>query len=495
MNDHHRTDAGQGQGSSGSGYLDVLRARLSLAELHRDQGGQSIVYMVMVIFLLACFTFMVINSGNLLHDKLQLQSAVDSSALSGTTWVARAMNLNSMMNIFMTMLLAEEMYMKSVLWTATTAVIMGPTIESFWLGVCYTTGVCTPSTEVPIDTYELYPVLFDAQDNEDFIWDLMETLSNVEEGVHVGMTAASGAEALMMGVANGADVAVLYPPSIPEEQGELQDLCEATLDGSVGGYLESEYSMGGGLADAMAAVGGFEYNDRIRNLASGLLSNFFGKEGPLWGEMQVPYHAFWASTAPYHFTNVMFVMALRARYAVMCGGGDFGPPAVNFTIPAEWWCFFCPDNHIEIPNPYHFLGAAYSALDSSNPNVTPYMLPDDWKQRSRYYAFAYKSSADVRASFLPDVFNNDLGDNFGMLTIAQANIYNPHSEGGLFSPHWRTHLAPVELGPNALTDVAGGVLGGIGGSAGLPIDPGAAAGLVSMVGAFADSPFEDLLAH
>ena len=475
------------------GALQAFRQRAS--GLHRDQEGQSIVYMVMIMFLLACFTFMVINSGNLLHDKIQLQSAVDSSALSGTTWVARAMNLNSMMNIFMTMLLAEEMYMKAVLWTATTAVILSPSIEAFWLGVCYTTGVCSPSTEVPIDTFELYPILFEAQDNEDFIWDVMETLSNVEEGVHVGMIAASGTEAFLMGAANGADVAFMYPPSIPEEQGELQDLCDATLNGADGGYHETEYSMGGSLADAVSAIGGFEYNDKIRNLASGLLGGFFGLEGPLWGELQLPYHAFWASTAPYHFTNVMFVMSLRARYSVMCGGSDFGPPQVSMDIPAEWWCFFCPDNHFEIPNPYTFLGAAYAALDSSNPNVTPYMLPSDWREKSKYYAFAYKSSADVRASYIPDVFRNDLGDTFGMMTIAQANIYNPHSAGGLFSPHWRTHLAPVELGPGALSDVAGGLAGGVSGSSGVPVDPAAIEGLLSMVSAFAGSPFEDLLAH
>jgi hypothetical protein len=171
---------------------------------------------------------------------------------------------------------------------------------------------------------------------------------------------------------------------------------------------------------------------------------------------------------------------------------------MGFEIPAEWWCFFCPDNRIEIPNPYYFLGAAYAALDSSNPNVTPYMLPSNWEQRARYYAFAYKTSDDVRASFLPAVFRNDLGDNFGMLTIAQANIYNPHSEGGLFSPHWRTHLAPVEFGPGQAGEVASSISAAfntVAGGGGTPTDPSAVAGLIGLVTAFAGSPFEDLIAH
>ena len=52
---------------------------------HRDESGQSIVYLVLIMFLLACFTFMVINSGALLHDKMQAQSAADSADLSGST--------------------------------------------------------------------------------------------------------------------------------------------------------------------------------------------------------------------------------------------------------------------------------------------------------------------------------------------------------------------------------------------------------------------------
>ena len=218
------------------GSPDLLeRLRLRIGGLHSDQGGQSIVYMVMVMFLLACFTFMVINSGALLHDKMQAQSAADSAVLSGSTWMARGMNLNSMMNIFMTMLLAEEMYMKAVLWTATTAVIISPTIEAFWLGVCYTTAVCSPSLEVPFDTFELFPILFEAQDNEDFIWDVMETLSNVEEGVHEGMIVAAELEAVEIarGLVN-EPANVVNPVRMAEEVATLDNICHGRLDLGVG---------------------------------------------------------------------------------------------------------------------------------------------------------------------------------------------------------------------------------------------------------------------
>ena len=102
-----------------------------LNDVHEDEGGQSIVYIALILFLLACFTFMVINSGALLHDKMQVQSAADAAVLSGSTWIARAMNLNSMMNIFMAMLLAQEIYLKAVFWTALTALLLTPAIEAF----------------------------------------------------------------------------------------------------------------------------------------------------------------------------------------------------------------------------------------------------------------------------------------------------------------------------------------------------------------------------
>jgi hypothetical protein len=470
-------------------WMDRLKARIR--GFNSDESGQSIVYLVLIMFLLACFTFMVINSGALLHDKMQVQSASDSAVLSGSTWMVRAMNLNSMMNILMAMCMAELIFMKAVYWTALTALILSPIIEAFWLAVCLTTGTCNPAVEVVFDTFELFPILFDSDENEDFMWDCMETLTDVEAGVHASLPVVAELESVRMAMMNGAGFGIMYPPTIPEEEGELQDLCECVYSGMPGGYSEVMYSAFGSLTTALGEIGGFQYAGDMRNMAYDLVSGFLGIDGPLWGELQIPYHIFWADTAPYHFTNVMFIMAVWARYAVMCGG-SFPPNSLSFEVDAAWWCFFCDDNEITIPNPAYYLGAAFAFLESGNPNVKPMMLVDDWEEQRNYYGFAYKTPEDIQAHFIPDVFQNTYGDSVGMITVAQAQIYNPHVEGGMFSPHWRTHLAPVQLS-SGTAEAAGGYVGGAPASG--EGDPGAVGGLLSTINSLTGDGIDGLMAH
>jgi hypothetical protein len=469
-------------------WMERLRDRL--VGFHRDEQGQSIVYLVLIMFLLACFTFMVINSGALLNDKVLAQGAADSAVISGSTWVVRAMNLNSMMNILMAMLMAQEIYMKAVFWTALTAVILSPAIEAFWLGVCVTTGTCNPAVEVIFDTIELWPVLFETEDHEDFIWDIMETLSDVEEGVHIGFSAAAFGESVRIAMMNHVGFGGMYPFTVPEEQGELQDLCECTLSGAPSGYNEIIYSGAGSILTAVSEIGGFSYAGDLRDIAANLIQGFLGLGGPLWGEMQVPYHVFWASTAPYHFTNIMFILAVWARYSVMCGGG-FGPSSINFEIDAAWWCFFCDDNNISIPNPFSYLGAAFAFLETGNPNVQPYMLVDDWEDKRNYFGVAYKTGDDIKAHYLPEVFRNPMGETTGMLTLSQAQIYSPHEDDGLFGPHWRTHMTPLKI-----SEIGDDIFGGLFSSpmpADAGVDPsasgGAMANLFSVTGAGVDALF------
>ncbi len=469
----------------------IVRARQRLANVHRDEGGQSIVYIALILFLLACFTFMVINSGALLHDKMQAQSAADAAVLSGSTWIARAMNLNSMMNIFMAMLLAQEIYLKAVFWTALTALLLSPAIEVFWGAVAVMTGQFQIPADAFVDSFQLPGVLMATEDDEDFIWDIMETLSDVEENVDNLFPWIAEIESARLAMKNGAAFGIMYPPSIPETQGELTDLCSCTMSGeNAGGYNEIQYSLGGSLAAAVDEISGFSYAGDFRDLASDILAAV-GLGGPLWGEMQIPYHAFWAQKAPYHFTNIMFIMAVWARYAVMCGG-SFGPSSVNFEVDAPGWCLWCDDENFSIPNPFYYLGAFFAFLDSGNPNVQPFKLDDDWEDKRDYYGFAYKTPDDIAARFIPDVFQNTYGDTVGMITVAQAQIYSPHSDGGLFSPHWRTHLAPVTMGSDTANAAAGWIPGAGSTSEGAP---GGVGGLVGSLAGLAGSGIDAIIAH
>jgi hypothetical protein len=472
-----------------SDSLERLRRRL--VGFRRDDSGQSIVYLVLMMFLLACFTFMVINSGALIHDKMQVQSASDSAVLSGTTWIARGMNLNSMMNIFMALSMAELIYMKAVYATAAAALI-SPTIHAFWAQACLTTLKCVPEPVLLAEYGTLLGTLLEADQSADFMKDIMETLSQVEQGVHFEMPVVAEAESVRMAMLNGAGFGIMYPPAIPEEEGAMSDLCGTVLDGAAGGYEESEYLGAGGFTAALGAISGFNYSAEQFAFASALTAQFFGKEGPLWGEMQLPYQMHWSSTAPHHFTNVMFVMAVQSQYSVMCGG-TWPPPVIPYTIPVGPWCFLCTPPTMNITNPANGLGAAWSFLGAGNPNVAPMMLSSDFASQSNFYGFAYKTPADVQAKFIPAVFQNTYGDSVGMLTIAQAQIYNPHIEGGMFSPHWRTHLTPVVLEGSTAEGAATYLLSSSFASMGA--DPTAISGLLAVVQSITGGGIEDLLAH
>jgi hypothetical protein len=472
-----------------SDFLERIRTRC--VGFRRDESGQSIVYLVLMMFLLACFTFMVINSGALLHDKMQVQSASDSSVLTGSTWIARGMNLNSMMNIFMALCMAEAIYMKAVYATAAAAIISF-SVEAFWFQVCAITLNCEPALAAPFEIPQLMGAAVAAQGNEEFMWEVIETLTDVEQGVHMMMPVVAVAESSRMAMLNGAGFGVMYPPEIPEEEGDLDDLCDCVLDGATAGYDELEYLGAGGFGASIAAISGFQYSWDQQAIAALLTAQFFGKKGPLWGELQLPYQMNWSSTAPYHFTNVMFVMAVQSRYAVMCGG-TWPPPVIPYSIPAAWWCFLCPPAAIDIKNPANALGAAWTFLDAGNPNVHPMMLPSDFESRRNFYGFAYKTPADVQAKFIPDVFQNTYGDSIGMLTIAQAQIYNPHIDGGMFSPHWRTHLAPVALEEGTAEGAATFLLTQSFSESGA--DPTTIGGLLAVIQSITGGDIDDLLAH
>jgi hypothetical protein len=91
------------------------------------------------------------------------------------------------------------------------------------------------------------------------------------------------------------------------------------------------------------------------------------------------------------------------------------------------------------------------------------------------------------------VFQNSLGDTMGMITVAQAQIYNPHEGGALFSPHWRVHLSPVSLG----SDVVDGATSFIPGSQGAAeaASGEGVAGMVTGLAGLAGSGMDALFAH
>ena len=82
------------------------RTRAAVGRLHRCERGQAIYVVALFFFLLAGLLFLIVNSGEKLNHKVEMQSAADSAAATGAAWFARGLNVISMCNVAETQLLS-----------------------------------------------------------------------------------------------------------------------------------------------------------------------------------------------------------------------------------------------------------------------------------------------------------------------------------------------------------------------------------------------------
>ena len=76
------------------------------ARFHRCEGGQAIYVVVLFLFLLAGLLFLILNGGDQINRKVQMQSAADEVTATGATWFARGLNIICAANVTETHLLS-----------------------------------------------------------------------------------------------------------------------------------------------------------------------------------------------------------------------------------------------------------------------------------------------------------------------------------------------------------------------------------------------------
>ena len=81
-------------------------ARGLLGRFHRCEQGQAIYVVVLFLFLLAGLLFLILNSGEQLNRKVQMQSVADVTVATGATWFARGLNTICACNVTETQLLS-----------------------------------------------------------------------------------------------------------------------------------------------------------------------------------------------------------------------------------------------------------------------------------------------------------------------------------------------------------------------------------------------------
>jgi hypothetical protein len=78
------------------------------------RGGQVLAIVILCVPVLVGFVFYVFNTGGQINNRMVLQNAADSTAVSGGTWMARSMNVVAMNNVAQTRLIALLLTMDSM---------------------------------------------------------------------------------------------------------------------------------------------------------------------------------------------------------------------------------------------------------------------------------------------------------------------------------------------------------------------------------------------
>ncbi len=261
-----------------------------IAGLHRDESGQSIVFIALTLLLMVVFVMLVINSGQSITGKVKMTNAADSSVISGATWMARGLNTAAIIN-------KTEAYVLAIL-VLTESMNRTHQFTAFALAAQYATAaylMTNPFTYIPgiilmAVTHAHYGIIFGSafypttsgmkwapkgyggnyysidglyanvlRKMRPPLWSLLKALSAANDKLTYVFPVVAQAEAIHMGIANEADVALLVP-TIPQLNPTRESGCEddrlclpivpaEEFSAICGPLREGEYNEGWGTYD------------------------------------------------------------------------------------------------------------------------------------------------------------------------------------------------------------------------------------------------------
>lgn len=235
---------------------------------HEDQGGQTLVFLAIVMFALVCFFALVVNVGDRVTAKVELQNAADASVMAGGIWNARGMNMISILNVGMTECLAfiiffkafdktyiaTEIAIKANLAAAEAMIAMsgipyvGPVIAA--AGKAW--KVCLKYSEqfMKLLAKPMNKLMKKLTKKDKGLWSVMKLLQKFELGIKHSTPILAAYEANRIAELNGADpllrvpgvnltfTAILFPADpfsgLPVKKGVFKDLCPPTTKGGPG---------------------------------------------------------------------------------------------------------------------------------------------------------------------------------------------------------------------------------------------------------------------
>ena len=240
---------------------------------HRCQRGQAIYLVVVFLFLLAGLLFLVLNSGEQLNHKIQMQSAADAVTASGAAWFARGLNVVSMCNVTETQLLSLIVLLDTL------ETVVPPARECID-DLVANLGSTPHHGDVPIDDRIIWLAVGNARSEqaivrrfEDIVraipfakfcrydsgilWQCAKLMDGFSHAMAKAVPVASTREAMDVARRNGAEFGFCLPlwPELPVRDGLFEDFRYPMRDGR----LPPNPTAGGRRGRRGEVIGGFAY--------------------------------------------------------------------------------------------------------------------------------------------------------------------------------------------------------------------------------------------
>jgi len=232
---------------------------------HDDQGGQTLVFIAIVMFALVCFFALVVNVGDRVTAKVEMQNAADAAVMAGGIWNARGMNMISILNVGMTECLAFIIFFKAFdkTYIATKAAIIANKVAAEAMIAIGNLPYCQPikvageiwkkcleiieKTSLKI-AEKMNKIMKKLTKKNSGLWKVMKVLQQFEKVIKHSTPVFAAYEANRIAELNGADplvdvagftyTGIFFPTDpvsgLPVKKGVFKDLCPPTISGGPG---------------------------------------------------------------------------------------------------------------------------------------------------------------------------------------------------------------------------------------------------------------------
>ena len=221
----------------------------AVRRFHRCEQGQAIYMVIVFFFLLAGLLFLILNSGEQLNHKIQMQGAADAVASSGAAWFARGLNVVSMCNV------AETQLLSLIVLLDTLETVVPPSAECID-DLVANLGSTPHHGDVPIDDRISWMSVGNARSEQEIIgrfedivraipfakfcrydsgvlWQCAKLMDGFSHAMIQAEPVASTRESMDVALRNEADFGVCLPlwPELPVRDGQFSDFRYPMRDG------------------------------------------------------------------------------------------------------------------------------------------------------------------------------------------------------------------------------------------------------------------------